>query len=110
MFISEDKKQINLPVALGTTIYSIHTDCNDACSFQSEEFRKAFPNAKCDMFSPCHVKFKGAEPIELNLNNLGFVLPRWGKTFFATEQEAIEAGENLVESHIKLMLDNGIGI
>jgi hypothetical protein len=33
-FISEDKRTINLPVPLGTTVYGYLTVCCDACMFQ----------------------------------------------------------------------------
>lgn len=39
-FISEDKRTINLPVPLGTTVYGYLTVCCDACMFQKEKFKE----------------------------------------------------------------------
>lgn len=110
MIISEDKKTINLPVPLGTIVYGINTDCNDACAFQKIEFKNAFPESHCDISSPCHVILRGTYPLELNLKTLHTIIPNWEKYFFKTEKEAIAAGEKLVEQHIELMLSKNIGI
>lgn len=114
-FISLDKTTIRLPVPLGTTVWEFVTKCNDACTFQAEEFDAAFPpkegeEGRCSMFLPCHTRFCWADTMTLTLNNLSFILERWQKSIFATKEEAQTAGEKLVEEHKKQLLEKGLKI
>jgi hypothetical protein len=112
-FISEDKKTINLPIPLGTTVYRFITDCNNACTFQKEKFDEAFPetkNSRCNSKMPCHTSLHSIQPVILNLSNLDWVLNDWQINFFETEAEAREAGSKLVKEHRKQLLDMGLEI
>lgn len=102
VFISEDKRTINLPVPLGTYVYQYWTRCNDACLFQKEAFNKAFPpgvEGRCSGDMPCHTRPHLIKPVELSLSNLDWVLRDWGKTVFATENEARTAMNTAIELH-----------
>lgn len=96
---------INLPVPFGSTVYTYVTTCGDFCLFQSEKFYKKSINCRDD--SPCHTKFHGTRKIVLNFDTLGKVLTEWGKTIFATPEEAELAGKKLVKEHQSTMLSYG---
>jgi hypothetical protein len=102
-FIKEDKKTINLPVPLGTTLYKFNTSCNDACLFQKEKFDKLYPKNyedTCSQDKLCHTKYLGVEPIVLNINNMEWILGEWDIKVFENEKEADERGREFVSEHI----------
>ena len=107
MFISKNKKQINLPVPLDTDVWTFHTTCKDICYSHEKEFKKEFPDATCNTFSPCHTNLIGIKPVTLNLSNLAFILPNWGTLYFSTEEEALTAGKQLIENHIAILKEKG---
>ena len=102
-FIDKDKKTINLPVPLGTTLYVFKTDCNDACLFQKEKFDKLYPKnfeGRCGQDKLCHTRFAGIEPITLKVNNLEWILGKWDIKVFETEEEAKNRGKEFVSEHV----------
>ena len=112
-FISEDKKTINLPVPLGTTVYMFITSCNDACMFQKDKFNSVFPpieGGRCNKDMSCHTKFHSIRFIVLSLSNLDWILKEWQITTFETEIEAKEAGAKFVELHKQQLLELGLEI
>ncbi len=112
-FISEDKKTINLPVPLDTTVYRFITSCNDACLFQKEKINQVFPvkkEGRCSQDMACHTKLHSVQPVTLNLSNLDMMLKNWKINTFETENEAREAGNNLIELHKKQLLDIGLAL
>ncbi|MDF2880130.1 MAG: hypothetical protein K0R54_687 [Clostridiaceae bacterium] len=112
-FISEDKKQITLPVELGQTVYRFNTNCCDACLFQKELFDKLFPktiDGRCGMDKSCHTRFRGTEHIILTLDNLGWILNNWNLKVFKTEKEAEEKGKAFVLEHIKKFKELGFSL
>lgn len=110
MTISEDKKTITLEVPLGGTVYGFLTSCNDACYFQKEEFKRKFPEATCNLSSPCHVYPHSVRPITVNLTGLAYIITHWQEDVFATEKEAEEAMYKLCEEHKRILLDAGIQV
>jgi hypothetical protein len=93
-FISEDKRTINLPVPLGTTVYGYLTVCCDACMFQKEKFKEIFGDVpgRCGKDKPCHTRLTGIQTIAVNLKNIDAVLEGWHKDIFETFNEAVQAG------------------
>lgn len=109
-FISEDKKTINLPVSLGTTVYRIITSCNDACTFQKEKFDKVFPSKgnRCGQDMPCHIKLHSIQPVKLKLSNVEWILTQWNISIFETENKAREIGERMIKEHKQKLLELGL--
>lgn len=113
-FISEDKRTINLPVPLGTTVYRINTDCNDACLLQKEVFNKVFlPENRpaegwCSSDMPCHTKMHSIRPVVLSMTNLEEILETFGNKTFETYEQAKFAGEKLIEIHKQQL--SGLGL
>lgn len=117
-FVSDDKLTINLPVPLGSTIYSICSTCGDFCRFQSEKFREiqnptigpsgSIVDARfsCRKNALCHTRFT-VRPVVLNYFFLESVLDEWGKYYFATEEEAQEAGIKLINERREKMREFG---
>lgn len=101
----DNNKIINLPVPFGSTVYTYVTTCGDFCLFQSEKFLKR--GFCCGDNSPCHTKLHGTRKIVLNYETLGRVLTEWGKTIFATPEEAAQAGKKLIKEHQSIMLSYG---
>lgn len=112
-FISEDKKTINLPVSLGTTVYKFVTSCNDACMFQKEDFNRVFSKengGRCSKDMPCHTKLHSIQTVEIQLSNLDLILRNWHVTIFESEGKAKEAGNKLIESHKQQLLKLGLKV
>jgi hypothetical protein len=112
-FISDDKLTINLPVPLGTKIYSILTKCGDFCMFQKEHFYKVFgerTDNHCVYNMPCHTRYR--DPIEMtfSLQNIDYVLENWNTKCFATLEEAIDATNKLVYEHVEKMKTFGFNV
>lgn len=110
MRISEDKRTITLDVPLGNNIYGIITSCNDACTFQKEDFKKAFPNYHCSGDLPCHTKIHSIKETPLTLANLGFVLEGWMTKYFPTEEMARVEAERIIEKHKKQLIEAGLKV
>ena len=113
IFLSNDKKTINLPVALDTTVYRFVTSCNDACLHQKEKFNKIFKpkeEGRCHCNMPCHTKLHSIQPVTLSLSNLERVLSEWNITIFKDQREAMEKAKKLIESHKQELLRLGLEI
>jgi hypothetical protein len=100
-FISEDKKSIILPVALGTTVYEAGSDCSDVCTFQKELTNTYREHIKCDFMAICHTRYRNPDKIVVILGNIGRVLEKWGSRIFETESEAMDFTHKLVKTHIE---------
>ena len=88
-FMNGDKTVITLPVPIGATVYEIKPKCGRFCLMQKELFNKNFPeHEECDWEDPCQTRPASFEAIELTFDNLAYVLSRWGKSVFATKDEA----------------------
>lgn len=110
-FISDDKKVITLPIPLESIVYTFSTTCNDACTFQKDEFDKIFPpekNGRCHSDMPCHIKLFSIGPVVFDLFNLGYILDNWNIKYFETKEQAREAGEKLVKLHLEQLLELGL--
>lgn len=106
-YISEDKKNIYLPVPLGSIIYQVNTTCGDFCLFQKEKFEKLIHNKRCSNKLPCHTIGKRPIKIELTIDNLS-LLNEWDKTIFKTYDEAKEKTKEIINKNIKVLEDNDI--
>lgn len=102
-FISEDKKHIDLPVSLGSTVYKASTDCSDVCTFQKKLTDENRDFIQCDMKAICHTRCRKPEKQEVTLVNIGWILENWNDTIFETESKAEEYTRNLVAVHITEM-------
>lgn len=113
-FISENKKQINLPVPLGSIIYSFTIECGDFCLFQKEKFeklKKENPNQfGCNYNTVCKTRVLSIQKHEFNMENIGIVLKKWNKKYFATSQEASQVAKNLIAKNRKLIKEYGLEI
>ncbi|HAS92715.1 MAG TPA: hypothetical protein DCS12_10975 [Clostridiales bacterium] len=109
-FISEDKRTINLPVPLGTTVYGYLTVCCDACMFQKEKFKEIFGDVpgRCGKDKPCHTRLTGIQTIAVNLKNIDAVLEGWHKDIFETFNEAVQAGIKYTTENRKKLIKAGI--
>lgn len=99
-FISEDKKQINLPLAIGTIVYESKTKCSDVCTFQKDLTNKNRNLIKCDKKAICHTRARQPIPREITLNNIEWLINNWNDTIFETELEADNYTKNLVVENI----------
>lgn len=103
-FVSEDKKTINLPVELGTTLFLAETKCGDFCLFQKELFNKHFPdNDRCGSEKICHTRKFRISEFEFTLANLTWVLENWETKCFTTQEAAEEALSKKIQSNIEKM-------
>lgn len=102
---------INLPVPLGSTVYTFVTTCGDFCLFQGERV-KSLPDAgiRCDSGAPCHTRVHSVKEVKLNLDTVGMVVSGWGKTVFATPKEAMEAANAVVKEHRRIMCGYGFAM
>lgn len=90
LIISDDGKQITLPIPLGSVVYSSETVCGDFCLFDKENFQKSKKrlNLCCDRNSPCHTRIHPSQPHIVTINNCIMISQLWGDKFFATKKEA----------------------
>lgn len=112
--ISKDKKQINLPVALGENVYSFSLQCCDACYFQGDLFYKKYnpksDHNRCKLLSPCQTIFHGITEKELTLDNMANIIRLWGVQFFASASEAEKAGKTMAKLHQNQMKEMGFNL
>jgi hypothetical protein len=112
-FISQDGMIISLPVPLGSKVYTYSTDCNNMCMKQ-KALLKTWLNDEndihCHPSSICHMKIRHIESMVVTLFNLITILTQWNKKIFATEEEALEAGNKIIEEHKKTLLSFGFEI
>lgn len=97
-FLSKDKKTINLPVPYGSTVYELETDCNNCCAIYPSSIRNQIP-FKCDREAICHTKFRGVRPIEVTIDNLGYILKYWRHYIFDNPRAAEMEGKFLAHMH-----------
>lgn len=110
-YISEDKKQIFLPVPLESDLYEINLCCEDQCIHYKKEFDKHFPpipEGRCAYNMPCHTKLHHIDSYKLTLNNIGHVLKNWNKTIFATKESAEFAGISRINTNKQRLKRLGI--
>lgn len=107
-FISEDKKSINLPVPLGSPLYTYVLKCCDACVMQKSAFEKNVGHALRCAISPCHTRLQRIKKYEFTLSGIPVVLKEWGKSIFATEQEALDAANKITKENREKIKSLGI--
>ena len=108
--MQEKKYTVEVPVPLGTTLYTYMLRCCDACVFQKEIFDQHFyivgKDGRCGYY-PCRTKYMGTRDIQFSLKNIESVLENFGKSYFLTPEEAESAGKMLVSENIKKMKELG---
>ena len=108
--MNEDKTVIYLPVPMESLVYTPMYRCNDACSHYGQQFREAFPDARCTWECPGHIKVHGVKHALLTYQNLGKVLEGWMTRYFPTKGQAREFAEKVVQEHKELMEQHGIPV
>ncbi|MDO4301917.1 MAG: hypothetical protein Q4D26_11060 [Clostridia bacterium] len=109
--ISRDKVQIILPVPIGSTVYNIHIDCFDGCSFQKEKFNEIFGekdnnSGRCGKF-PCYTRKLRITPEKVTLNNIKWLLDGWNKNIFASQEEAENYGKKIIQENRSVLISLG---
>lgn len=108
----KEKYNIAIPVPLGTTLYRIHTKCDDQCFRQKEHFDSIWPPTKegrCGKEMPCHTRKNGIQEFTFTLKNIEWVLNEYGKWVFPSRVEAEIGQEKIIEINKKRMQELGFG-
>lgn len=105
-YINDEKTVITLPVPLGTELYQVTTTCGDFCTWQEAWFDKVFPptsDGRCGCDKPCHTVNWNIYTLKLAFHNMGYVLDNFGKSIFATKEEAEKRANEIVETNRQIM-------
>ncbi len=97
-----------LPARMGQTVYHYHLTCFDGCLFQKRKFLDSFGHktGRCGTL-PCHTRFHSIEQKEVSLANIEWLFRTWGKSTFATHEEATTAAREKVNENIAIL--RGLG-
>ncbi|MCL2840299.1 MAG: hypothetical protein FWE05_05945 [Defluviitaleaceae bacterium] len=99
--LSKDNMQINSPVPLGSVVYESGTDCSDVCIFQKDLTEKHREYIRCDMQALCHTRYRDPRAVNVTLDNVGWLIKKYGKVVFASFDEAVEYSKSLTDAHVK---------
>ena len=104
----EENRVLVLPARIGQTVYHYHLTCFDGCLFQKRKFWDSFGHetGRCGTL-PCHTRFHSIEEREVNLANIDWPFRTWGKSTFATHEEAKAAAHEKVKENITTL--RGLG-
>lgn len=104
----EENRILVLPARIGQTVYNYHLTCFDGCLLQKRKFWDSFGHetGRCGTL-PCHTMFHSIEPTEVSLANIEWLLRTWGKSTFATHEEAESAAHEKVKENIAIL--RGLG-
>lgn len=115
-YVSADGKTISLPVAIGTILYYAWSDCSNCCWVDKEKTklireRYGKKTIECSAFASCHTVYNGnIHETLVTLDSIKYVIERYGKTLFHTEEEAREATRRRVEENQIKMRELGFNI
>lgn len=104
----EENRILVLPAQLGQTVYHYHLTCFDGCLFQKRKFWDSFGHetGRCGKL-PCHTRFHSVEKVEVSLANIEWLFRTWGKSTFATYEEAESAAHEKARENIATL--RGLG-
>lgn len=104
----EENRVLVLPARIGQTVYHYHLTCFDGCLFQKRKFWDSFGHetGRCGTL-PCHTRFHSIEERKVNLANIDWLFRTWGKSTFATHEEAEAAAHEKVKENIATL--RGLG-
>lgn len=103
-----ENRVLVLPAQIGQTVYNYHLSCFDGCLLQKRKFWDSFGHetGRCGKL-PCHTMFHSIEKVEISLDNIGWLFKTWGKTTFATHEEAKTAAHEKIKENIATL--RGLG-
>ena len=104
----EENRILVLPAQLGQTVYNYHLTCLDGCLFQKRKFWDSFGHetGRCGKL-PCHTRFHSVEKVEVSLAIIEWLFRTWGKSTFATHEEAESAAHEKARENIATL--RGLG-
>lgn len=104
----EENRVLVLPARIGQTVYHYHLTCFDGCLFQKRKFWDSFGHetGRCGTL-PCHTRFHSIEQKEVSIANIEWLFRTWGKSTFATHEEATAAAREKVNENIATL--RGLG-
>ena len=104
----EENRVLVLPARIGQTVYHYHLTCFYGCLFQKRKFWDSFGHetGRCGALH-CHTRFHSIEEREVNLANIDWLFRTWGKSTFATHEEAEAAAHEKVKENIATL--RGLG-
>ena len=104
----EENRILVLPARIGQTVYNYHLACFDGCLFQKRKFWDSFGHetGRCGTL-PCHTRFHSIEQKEVSLANIGWLFRTWGKSTFATYDEAVAAAHEKVKENVSTLRSLG---
>lgn len=117
---SKDNKHIDLVLPLGSTVWSVHTKCSDACSRNKKTghiegnvetvnfMEREMYNIHCNTCATCHTLIYDVKSTTLTLNNLEDVSKGWLVTYFPTKASALKITKEMIMKRRKTMEENGI--
>lgn len=107
----EENRILVLPVRLGQTVYNYHLTCFDGCLLQKRKFWDSFGHetGRCGTL-PCHTRLHSIEQIKVSLANIEWLFITWGKSTFATHDEAEAAAHEKVKENIATLQGLGFNL
>ena len=102
----EFQYSVNIPVPMGSKVWTFWTTCCNACAFQPRENQQIH----CDRGAPCHTLRHAIMSKDMSFSNMEEIINGWGIYYFKTAKEAEVAGEKRIAANIQKMRALGYDI